>query len=68
MANTGLLGFFYYNNREGNIRSGKPANNDDPVLAFNKLKEAVAEIKAKNIEVYLSVGGWDYSCNPKLYC
>jgi len=35
---------------------------------FSKLKEAIAYVKSRGIEVFLSVGGWDYSCNPYLYC
>ena len=34
---------------------------------FAKLKEYVAEIRASGIEVFLSVGGWDYNCFSYIY-
>jgi hypothetical protein len=34
---------------------------------FAILKDAIAKVRALNIEVHLSVGGWDSSCNPYFY-
>ncbi len=50
LANTGILGYF----DEGDGRG---------IEAFNQLKEAVKLSKEKSIETFLSVGGWNYSCN-----
>ncbi len=50
LAHTGILG--YFDEHDGN-----------GVDAFNKLKTAVNLSKQKNIQTFLSVGGWNYSCN-----
>lgn len=54
LSSTGILGYFDKSNDDGNS-----------VEAFNKLKEAVTLSKTKNIQTFLSVGGWNYSCNDK---
>ena len=54
LANTGILGYF-------------TTGDGDGVNSFNKLKANIATIKAKNIEVLISVGGWNYSCDPAYY-
>ena len=54
LANTGIMGYFNAGDGQG-------------VAAFNQLKEAVALSKAKNIQAFLSVGGWNYSCNFAVY-
>ncbi|WP_245183344.1 glycoside hydrolase family 18 protein [Legionella israelensis] len=54
LANTGILG--YFDEGDGNGTE-----------AFNQLKEAVTLSKQKSIETFLSVGGWNYSCNFSLY-
>lgn len=53
LANTGILGYFDRGDGKG-------------VNAFNQLKEAVELSKYKNIQPFLSVGGWNYSCNFKV--
>jgi hypothetical protein len=50
LANTGILGFFDEGNGQG-------------VEAFQQLKQAIQLSKEKNIQTFLSVGGWNYSCN-----
>lgn len=50
LANTGILGYFYNGDGQG-------------AAAFNQLKKAVALSKEKHIQTFLSVGGWNYSCN-----
>ncbi len=55
LANTGILGFF----------NGDP--NDQGQYAFQQLKDAVANSRAKNIQAFISVGGWNYSCNYPVY-
>ncbi|VEB37403.1 glycoside hydrolase family 18 protein [Legionella cherrii] len=50
LADTGILG--YYTDHDG-----KGAQ------AFNALKSAIKLSKQKNIQTFLSVGGWNYSCN-----
>jgi hypothetical protein len=50
LANTGILGYFDEHDGKG-------------VEAFNQLKEATNLSKQKNIQTFLSVGGWNYSCN-----
>lgn len=60
LANTGILGYFNINNDDGHSRE-----------AFARLKEAVSLSRQKNIQTFLSVGGWNYSCNDKIsgvYC
>ncbi|KTC78355.1 glycosyl hydrolase family 18 protein [Legionella brunensis] len=54
LANTGILGYF-------DQGDGKGAE------AFNQLKTAVQLSKNKAIEPFLSVGGWNYSCNYSVY-
>ncbi len=54
LANTGIMG--YFNNGDGK-----------GVAAFDQLKQAVTLSKAKNIQTFLSVGGWNYSCNFEVY-
>ena len=54
LANTGIMNYFGAGDGQG-------------VAAFNQLKEAVALSKAKNIQTFLSVGGWNYSCNFEVY-
>ncbi|MCW8418605.1 glycoside hydrolase family 18 protein [Fluoribacter dumoffii] len=50
LADTGLLGYF-------TDHDGKGAQ------AFNALKAAIKLSEEKNIQTFLSVGGWNYSCN-----
>ena len=54
LANTGILGYFYHGDGQG-------------VEAFNQLKAAVALSQQKKIQAFLSVGGWNYSCNFAVY-
>lgn len=54
LANTGIMGYFENGDGKG-------------VDAFNQLKAAVELSKAKNIQPFLSVGGWNYSCNFAVY-
>lgn len=54
LANTGIMDYFNAGDGQG-------------VAAFNQLKQAVALSKAKNIQAFLSVGGWNYSCNFAVY-
>lgn len=54
LANTGILGYFNEGDGKG-------------VTAFQLLKQAVALSRSKNIQTFLSVGGWNYSCNPDAY-
>lgn len=54
LANTGILGYFDQGDGLGQE-------------AFLKLKDAVKRSKDKSIETFLSVGGWNYSCNDSLY-
>lgn len=50
LADTGILGYF-------TDHDGKGAQ------AFNALKAAIKLSKEKKIQTFLSVGGWNYSCN-----
>ncbi|KAI9324688.1 hypothetical protein BDR26DRAFT_880775 [Obelidium mucronatum] len=36
-------------------------------FGFGKVKDAVSRIQAAGVEVFLSVGGWDYNCWPAMY-
>lgn len=54
LANTGIMG--YYNNGDGN-----------GISSFQLLKDAIKLSKSKNIETFISVGGWNYSCNYDIY-
>lgn len=54
LANTGIMDYFNAGDGQG-------------VAAFNQLKQAVTLSKAKNIQAFLSVGGWNYSCNFAVY-
>ncbi len=54
LANTGILGYFDQGDGKGQA-------------AFNLLKQAIALSHSKNIQVFLSVGGWNYSCNYSVY-
>jgi chitinase len=55
LANTGILGYFDKNDEDGKSRE-----------AFNLLQEAVSLSRQKNIQTFLSVGGWNYSCNDQI--
>ncbi|MDD3267311.1 MAG: hypothetical protein PHC75_09070 [Burkholderiales bacterium] len=54
LANTGIMGYFENGDGKGEA-------------AFTQLKNAVTLSKAKNIQAFLSVGGWNYSCNFDVY-
>lgn len=54
LANTGILGYFHEGDGHG-------------ISAFELLKTAVILSKSKNIQTFLSVGGWNYSCNYEIY-
>ncbi|MBA3535513.1 MAG: hypothetical protein H0T84_02715 [Tatlockia sp.] len=55
LANTGILGYFDKNDEDGKSRK-----------AFSLLKKAVNLSRQKNIQTFLSVGGWNYSCNDQI--
>ena len=40
---------------------------DDADFGFAQLKAVVATLKAGGIQVYLSLGGWNYNCFPYAY-
>ncbi|KAG0196787.1 hypothetical protein BGX28_009751 [Mortierella sp. GBA30] len=42
-------------------------NNKDPDFGFDDLKKQVTKLRAGGVEVFLSVGGWNYGCFPYLY-
>lgn len=50
LANSGLMGYFGVGDGKG-------------VDAFNQLKAAINLAKQKQIQPFISVGGWNYSCN-----
>jgi hypothetical protein len=54
LANTGILGYFSSGDGNG-------------VSSFELLKTAISLSKSKNIQAFLSVGGWNYSCNYGIY-
>ena len=54
LANTGILN--YFNEGDG-----------DGQRSFNLLRSAVALSKSKYVQAFLSVGGWNYSCNFAVY-
>lgn len=54
LANTGILGYFDEHDGQGSA-------------AFDQLKQAVTLSKEKNIQAFLSVGGWNYSCNFEVF-
>jgi GH18 family chitinase len=54
LANTGILGYFGQGDGKG-------------VESFQLLLSAVRLSKAKYIEAFLSVGGWNYSCKYEIY-
>ncbi len=54
LSNTGILGYFGTGDGNG-------------VTAFNSLKSAISASRAKNIQTFISVGGWNYSCNYDVY-
>ncbi|WP_445219728.1 hypothetical protein ACKWRH_06080 [Bradyrhizobium sp. Pa8] len=39
----------------------------DPKVDFQTLKRVVADLKAHGVETYIAVGGWNFSCHPKIY-
>jgi chitinase len=54
LAYTGILGYFDQGDGLGKA-------------SFEQLKAAIKLSKEKSIETFLSVGGWNYSCNNALY-
>ncbi len=55
LADTGIMGYFDQSDQDGKSKE-----------AFSLLQEAVALTRQKNIQPFLAVGGWDYSCNDKV--
>lgn len=41
---------------------------EDGKADFDALKDGVAKMHEAGLEVYLSVGGWDYNCKIDTYC
>ncbi len=58
LSHTGILGYFKGINGAGQANGAAD---------FTALKNAVTLSKAKGIQAFLSVGGWNYSCNPAFY-
>ena len=47
--------------------TGLTADNKDHDKGFAKLRAAVLKLQAGGIEVFISMGGWDYNCFPYMY-
>jgi len=47
--------------------TGLTADNTDADKGFAKLKQYVHKLRAAGLEVFLSMGGWDYNCFPYMY-
>lgn len=54
LAYTGLAAYFEEGDGKGEA-------------TFSKLKAVIQGFQAKNATVFLSIGGWDYSCNYNVY-
>ncbi|WP_027555963.1 glycosyl hydrolase family 18 protein [Bradyrhizobium sp. Cp5.3] len=57
-------GLFGYTCTDGKAVSPEPG---DPKADFDTLKKIVAELKANGVATYIAVGGWNFSCLPKIY-
>jgi len=57
LANTGMVGNF-------TTSSAQEKHAKDQ---FTELKGIIAELQKKNVSAFLSVGGWNYSCNYDVY-
>lgn len=65
---TGILGY-YCENRNSELAAIKrtmqaTTGKDD----FAALKSAINTFHSIGLEVFISVGGWDYNCREDLYC
>lgn len=54
LANSGIMGYFGDGDGHG-------------ADAFVKLQRVIQEVRAKQVEAFVSLGGWNYSCNYDAY-
>ncbi|WP_434525947.1 toxin [Photorhabdus asymbiotica] len=58
-------GLFGYTCTPGQIISEKVAKN--ATSDFVRLKDIIADLKSHGVSTYIAVGGWNFSCYPKIY-
>lgn len=63
LANTGLFGYVY----NAGTSSRKMATSEQAKADFARLKDIIGRLKAHGIDVYIAVGGWNFSCQPEIY-
>lgn len=71
LACSGILGFYCAPTSQVGAEQHemmRQAQLKDGISSFNALKTDIAKLKAQGVEVFLAIGGWDYSCNAQLYC
>ncbi|MCP3380090.1 glycosyl hydrolase family 18 protein [Bradyrhizobium sp. CCGUVB4N] len=62
---TGLFGYTCSSDK-GTTKTVSTENRD-PKGDFETLKRIVADLKAHGVETSIAVGGWNFSCYPKIY-
>ena len=67
LACTGILGYYCDPQNLSNYASAFTAQQTQGAADFTALKAAIAQIQGNGIEVFIAVGGWDYSCNNPEY-
>ncbi|PKH24248.1 toxin [Enterobacterales bacterium CwR94] len=63
LANTGLFGYVY----DANAKSESSVNIEQAQADFGRLKAIIGQLKGNGIDVYIAVGGWNFSCQPEIY-
>lgn len=63
LANTGLFGYVY----DAKAPSKNLAKNEQAKTDFARLKNIIDRLKKNKIDVYIAVGGWNFSCAPEIY-
>ncbi|WP_036772102.1 hypothetical protein [Photorhabdus australis] len=58
-------GLFGYTCTPGQMISAKTVKN--AASDFVKLKGIIADLKSHGVSTYIAVGGWNFSCYPKIY-
>lgn len=47
--------------------TGMETGSSEKDLGFAEMKQAISDLKAGGVDVYLSMGGWNFNCWPALY-
>ncbi|WP_273853641.1 toxin [Serratia bockelmannii] len=66
LACTGLFDYMC-EVKDGKQVSNEKVSKEKAISDFTRLKIIIADLKAQGVSTYIAVGGWNFSCNPKIY-